>query len=316
MSMKKGERAVFVVDKSVGYGAASPAKTPLNSAFSALLQPNVGLIFDIELVDFTNVGANTLAMNFDEKMAEALRRKNVGNGYYKAKRTDRSSTLYKGAIDVAQGEMYSYGLLKQEQIQPLKKIMVDASNNLVAGILMDKKPDYTMILNTCEAVLALDKNNQKAQLRRVNAMIQLDKGEETEWIVELKQLSTSKDAAIVKGAAESLRTVIEEKKKRDLALSKMFQKGLQKMAEEPEPVKPLTAAKKAQSPSSAVAASTAAAKAAAAAAASAASAASPAAASPISSYLPIVGAFAVGACMVAFGLRKLWGWRQSRSDNA
>jgi tetratricopeptide (TPR) repeat protein len=93
--MRKGERATLICSPDYAYGArGSPPKIPANAT----------LKFEVELLDFKDKKKEKWEYSDEEKVAEALKHKEVGNEHLKQGNAKAAADSYKEGIDFVEHE--------------------------------------------------------------------------------------------------------------------------------------------------------------------------------------------------------------------
>jgi len=225
-SMKQGEKALFKIQPTYGYGATG------NPALN--IPPHTALQYEVHLKEFTKEKEGYEMEGFTEKFAAALKRKEQGNELFKNGKYQRAIAKYKKAVDFFE---YEHGL-KDEEKAKSKELMVPCWNNMAIGHV--KLGDYAKVIETCNKVLEKDANNLKALYRRGIAYTNTD-----EWNLAkadfLKCLQFEKDNADVKRELIKLKQRVKQQDTKDRRTYKnMFERMAkleQKEAPKEEPKK-------------------------------------------------------------------------------
>eukprot|EP01015_Nassula_variabilis_P004908 TRINITY_DN1348_c0_g1_i14.p1 TRINITY_DN1348_c0_g1~~TRINITY_DN1348_c0_g1_i14.p1 ORF type:complete len:126 (+),score=52.66 TRINITY_DN1348_c0_g1_i14:70-447(+) len=90
-SMKKGERALLVIDPEYGYGSRDSGKIPANST----------LKFEVELLDFNEKKKEKWELEPQEKYEEAQKLKQEGNNAFKVGDYKKAKKFYDDALDLS-----------------------------------------------------------------------------------------------------------------------------------------------------------------------------------------------------------------------
>ena len=206
-SMKKGERALIIVESRLGYGSGGNAELGI--------PPSADLRYEITLNDFQKA-KDRWEMNVHEKIAAALAEKEKGNALFKAGRLNRAYKKYSDALDFIQYES------DESEKTRIEEIKVTCNSNMSAVKL--QKKEYSEVLKLVKKVLEIDSKNIKALYRKAVALLETGSPEESLEIVKvgLELDPENKNLKVVEVKAHRQIRAIRDKEKK--AFGGMFSK--------------------------------------------------------------------------------------------
>jgi len=149
-SMKAGEKAIFTLKSSYGYGEmGSPPKIPGGAT----------LIFTIELLSFHDRRKTKHEMTDEEKIQATLKLKEDGNIKFKNQVFKEAEGLYREAIDHLKAVKH-----ENDEIKNLKKTIY-----VNIAVTCNKTKDFTAAIQACEKSIQIDDKNSKAYYNRAMA---------------------------------------------------------------------------------------------------------------------------------------------------
>jgi FKBP-type peptidyl-prolyl cis-trans isomerase len=125
-SMKKGEKAHFLVKANLAFGETGSE--------SLRVKPNTDVEIQIHLADFQK-GRERWEMDTKEKFECAVQEKERGNALYKANKLDRSFRKYKAALDFVQYESN----ITEADVQKIADDLKYSCNSNIAAVKLKQK---------------------------------------------------------------------------------------------------------------------------------------------------------------------------------
>eukprot|EP01015_Nassula_variabilis_P004909 TRINITY_DN1348_c0_g1_i17.p1 TRINITY_DN1348_c0_g1~~TRINITY_DN1348_c0_g1_i17.p1 ORF type:complete len:192 (-),score=65.66 TRINITY_DN1348_c0_g1_i17:66-641(-) len=146
-SMKKGERALLVIDPEYGYGSRDSGKIPANST----------LKFEVELLDFNEKKKEKWELEPQEKYEEAQKLKQEGNNAFKVGDYKKAKKFYDDALDYVESEIET----------EIVKFKLTLYLNISAAAL--KLKEYKVAIERASNCIEHEPSNVKAFFRRAQA---------------------------------------------------------------------------------------------------------------------------------------------------
>jgi FK506-binding protein 4/5 len=161
-AMKRGEHCKVWVHAEYGMGPKGNADLKI--------PPDSALYYDVELVSFAR-GFNDWEMTLLQKMDQADAMKAVANSRLQARQYTWAMKTYEDAIEVLRSLTDAEG----DELKRMTALRIALYNNAaMCGLLMKH---YAATLEACEEVLALDSQNEKAMLRKGQALFRTEEYE-------------------------------------------------------------------------------------------------------------------------------------------
>jgi FK506-binding protein 4/5 len=160
MTMKKGEVAVLTIAPEYAFGASGSQQE------LAVVPPNSTVSYEVELVSFVK-DKESWDMNTEEKIEAAGKKKEEGNGFFKAGKYAKASKRYEKAAKYIEYDT-SFG---EDEKKTAKALKVTCNLNNAACQL--KLKEYKQAEKLCTKVLESESTNVKALYRRAQAYINL-----------------------------------------------------------------------------------------------------------------------------------------------
>lgn len=153
-TMKIGERAILTCAAPYAYGSTgSPPKIPGGAT----------LEFDVELFSWEEKEKEPWQMTFDEKMENALQKKEKANQLFKEGDFRRALAQYEKASTVIELDL---SLTDEQKAKANEARLTLFLNQAMANI---KLGNYGAAIKNCGKALEIDENNTKALFRRASA---------------------------------------------------------------------------------------------------------------------------------------------------
>ncbi|WJX91852.1 70 kDa peptidyl-prolyl isomerase [Trifolium repens] len=201
ITMKKGEVALLTIAPEYAFGSSESQQE------LAVVPPNSTVHYEVELVSFVK-DKESWDMNTEEKVEAAGKKKEEGNGLFKAGKYSKASKRYEKAVKFIEYDT-SY---TEEQKKSAKALKVACNLNNAACKL--KLKDYKQAEKLCTKVLELESTNVKALYRRAQAYIQLADLDLAEFDIK-KALEIDPDNRDVKVEYKTLKEKMKEINKKD-----------------------------------------------------------------------------------------------------
>eukprot|EP01015_Nassula_variabilis_P004917 TRINITY_DN1348_c0_g1_i32.p1 TRINITY_DN1348_c0_g1~~TRINITY_DN1348_c0_g1_i32.p1 ORF type:complete len:467 (-),score=121.27 TRINITY_DN1348_c0_g1_i32:128-1528(-) len=163
-SMKKGERALLVIDPEYGYGSRDSGKIPANST----------LKFEVELLDFNEKKKEKWELEPQEKYEEAQKLKQEGNNAFKVGDYKKAKKFYDDALDYVESEIET----------EIVKFKLTLYLNISAAAL--KLKEYKVAIERASNCIEHEPSNVKAFFRRAQAYAEF-----SEYDNAIKDLQTA-----------------------------------------------------------------------------------------------------------------------------
>ncbi|KAL0047086.1 hypothetical protein WJX82_006178 [Trebouxia sp. C0006] len=223
-TMKLSEVAEVIVQPQYGFGS-DPHQAP-----QATVPPNSTLCYTVELVEL-HKPREGYEMDTPEKLDEAKKRKDAGNGLFKQAKWARALKKYKKGVELIEHD----DQFSAEEKKTSADIKKSCNLNLAATYL--KVNDSQEARKACNKVLEKDPGNVKALFRRAQAYML------TQDHIEAKQ---DLDLALrAEPTNRDMRALLKKLKAEQSALDKkegqMYSKAFQRMAQAPHSKQPKTA---------------------------------------------------------------------------
>lgn len=170
-SMKLGEKALFVIQPSYGYGEAGAGTT---------IPPNAVLHFEIELINFRPKPKDMREMSTDEKIQAASDAKEAGNTKFLKGNYRAAITLYEDGVRY----LSARDEWPEDALKMSDKTKLQCHLNL-ANVFI-KTEDYESAQKNATEALKMEPLNVKGLYRRALARVKLGCFEDA--IVDLKEL--------------------------------------------------------------------------------------------------------------------------------
>jgi len=161
-TMKKGEKSLFRVSPTYGYGEKATKKGDLE------IPPNSFISYEIEILNFEKEKEAWELDNFTERKEAAVKRKTEGNSYYSNNKYNIAIRKYNRAIELVG---FKSGLESSEAAEVTKEIDLPCHGNIAQCYLKEK--DFKKALEHANKVLEIEKDNAKGLWRRGEAYIGL-----------------------------------------------------------------------------------------------------------------------------------------------
>ncbi|KAK2406123.1 70 kDa peptidyl-prolyl isomerase [Trifolium repens] len=201
ITMKKGEVALLTIAPEYAFGSSESQQE------LAVVPPNSTVHYEVELVSFVK-DKESWDMNTEEKVEAAGKKKEEGNGLFKAGKYSKASKRYEKAVKFIEYDT-SY---TEEQKKTAKALKVACNLNNAACKL--KLKDYKQAEKLCTKVLELESTNVKALYRRAQAYIQLADLDLAEFDIK-KALEIDPNNRDVKLEYKTLKEKMKEINKKD-----------------------------------------------------------------------------------------------------
>jgi FK506-binding protein 4/5 len=172
-TMKRAERSVFTIRAAAVTGEADRAALGLDGPAKGLEEVAV----EITLEAFTVV--KTWGYQGAAKVAEGARRKDAGNGYFKAGQLSHAVAKYNRALEFVEED---YGFDTEEDKAAAKAVRIATLGNLAQCELGLK--NYAAVITQCDKIISMDSSNLKAYFRKAKALFAQD-----EWDEAIKVLN-------------------------------------------------------------------------------------------------------------------------------
>jgi len=168
--MKKGSKAIFIINPAKGYGDKEHQQYGIPS--------NATLIYEITLHDFTNP-KKTWEMSLEEHFTESEMLKTNGNEAFKEHKYFKALRKYNRAVEILE-ENSSFD---EEKKKKSNATLGALYNNL--SLIYCKQQEYSQALTQANKALKINPNDVKALTRKGQSTLMLGNWEEAR--VDLKQ---------------------------------------------------------------------------------------------------------------------------------
>ncbi|KAF8406187.1 hypothetical protein HHK36_008267 [Tetracentron sinense] len=203
-TMKKGELSILTIKPEYGFGSVE-VKRDL-----AIIPPYSGLVYEVEMVDFTKEKA-PWEMSNHEKIEAAGKKKEEGNQLFKNGKHQRAAKRYGKAADYISKD----GSFGDDDLKLVKELRVSCWLNSAACSL--KLNDFWGAIKFCSKVLDIEFHNVKALYRRAQAYMEIADLDLAELDIK-KALEMDSQNREVKSVQKRLKQLQAESNKRDVKL--------------------------------------------------------------------------------------------------
>lgn len=180
------------------------------------------LMFEIELVDFTEPEKKAWEFNLEERVEAAKVSKELGNQFFKGGRLRQAKKKYKAALDHLDSQKVKDGEKTPEQDKAIKELLISCRLNQAATEI--KLGDYKSAVEHCDKALEIDKANIKALFRRATGLYQMGRYEKAKAdLLKANELSPN-DKEIKALLAEIVKKLKEFEQKDKKIFSGLFEK--------------------------------------------------------------------------------------------
>eukprot|EP00457_Paulinella_chromatophora_P005367 gb/GEZN01005384.1/.p1 GENE.gb/GEZN01005384.1/~~gb/GEZN01005384.1/.p1 ORF type:complete len:537 (+),score=160.65 gb/GEZN01005384.1/:100-1710(+) len=209
LSMVKGQKCRVFVEPKYGYGNKGHKKLKV--------APDSKLIYEIELVDFTNP-PSSWDLKTAQKIEEGQNRKLQGNTFFKAQNWARAAKRYSSALELVEYEKD----LEAEQQTQLEALKVSCLGNLAQCKL--KEHEFQEVIDKTTDALKIDPDNAKNLFRRAKAFANVARNQEA--VADLKKalLTDEKNTEMQAYLAAVQKRIHKEKQKERNLFKGMFNK--------------------------------------------------------------------------------------------
>ncbi|XP_051134671.1 peptidyl-prolyl cis-trans isomerase FKBP62-like [Andrographis paniculata] len=201
VGMKKGEVALLTIAPEYAFGASGSQQE------LAVVPPNATVLYEAELVSFVKE-KESWDMSTEEKIEAAGKKKEEGNGLFKAGKYARASKRYEKAAKFIE---YDTSFSEEEKKQS-KALKISCNLNNAACKL--KLKEYKQAEKLCSKVLELESTNVKALYRRAQAYMNMADLDLAELDIK-KALEIDPDNREVKAEYKTLKEKVKEYNKKD-----------------------------------------------------------------------------------------------------
>ena len=208
-SMSKGEKSQFTLKSDYAYGSAGAGSD---------IPPNADLIFDVELLDFSDRMKSKHEMNKEEKVDLANKLKSEGNELNKNNELNSAVNKYETAIDYLKSEIKN---LSDNEVTLLNTLLTNCA------ICLNKTGNYTKAIYYASESIKTNITQKNVYQRGIAYANNADNLTSLNYALEdldsLVKLVGSDDVAV-----KNLKETIENKKKQIYNSKKALSKGLLK----------------------------------------------------------------------------------------
>eukprot|EP01129_Flabellula_baltica_P001098 TRINITY_DN1100_c0_g1_i1.p1 TRINITY_DN1100_c0_g1~~TRINITY_DN1100_c0_g1_i1.p1 ORF type:complete len:455 (-),score=149.71 TRINITY_DN1100_c0_g1_i1:22-1278(-) len=207
-SMKKGEESVFTIAPDYAFGEEGSSSVP----------PNTTVVYEVTLHNLERAKDPYTFKSFDEKMEQALLRKEAGNEFFKRQKLLPAQKKYERAIKFLDNQTK----FDDEQKKEAENFKLSCHLNL--SLVFFKIGDMKKSLKSANDALKIEKNNVKGLYRRSVAHFEQGNWDEARKDIKTLLAIDPENGAAKKVLAQIKRKVEAYKKKQKSMYSNIFSK--------------------------------------------------------------------------------------------